>query len=122
MNKSGSIKKTQFINLSLLFGGISLGIVIYELFSIVYSESVPFTAPWLISLLFLQVSSFYLFLLGFIYANEEGDEFSVRLALFSLGILLKLNFKGLNIIAFALRLVENLVYDGFLPLNLHDVV
>lgn len=99
-------KKQQYIQLSIFFGAFSFAIVIYELISLNVLEKVPFTASWLISLLCVQVGSFYLFLLGYIYSNEDGDEAYRRMAIFSL---------CLNLIAFIMRLVVNLGLNGFLP-------
>lgn len=116
----GSVKKTQYIRLSLLFGSglnlskgfLSLSIVLYEFHELVVSEKVPFTAPWLISLLCVQVSSIYLLLLGYIYSNEEGNDRDIKLSMFSF---------VLNTTAFVLRLVINLGFEGFFPLGIENI-
>ncbi|KAJ3143236.1 hypothetical protein HK101_003156 [Irineochytrium annulatum] len=63
-------RKRIFLQLSLIFGFSSLGIVIYEYICILIFETPSNTATWLVSLLLVQVGSFYLFVLAFIYANE----------------------------------------------------
>ena len=71
-----------FSYLSLSFGILLLGVCIYEYVSLINYEITPATMQYLASILvynfipdkkIVQVMSFYLFLLGFIYANESGD-------------------------------------------------
>lgn len=96
---------------------------IYELVSLTILELVPITASWLISILLVQVSSFYLILLGYIYANEEGREGAKKICLVSLGIfpVIVISSQALNMLAFVMRLSINFLLDGFLPRNIHNL-
>lgn len=99
-------KKGIYTYLSLCFGFLLLAINIYEYVALLWYESVPLTIQYLASFLIMQLLSFYLFILGFIYANESGDLNYFLLAVSS-GIL--------NILAIGFRTNFQFRYDGLIP-------
>ncbi|KAI9179520.1 hypothetical protein H9P43_004847 [Blastocladiella emersonii ATCC 22665] len=79
-------KKEIYAHLSLIFGAILSGFVVYDYISLTVLLRVSSLRPWLMSIQIAHVASFYLFLLSFIYANEAGDLQTLKKSLLALAL------------------------------------
>ncbi|KAL0214852.1 hypothetical protein P9112_007040 [Eukaryota sp. TZLM1-RC] len=75
-------------------------------FVVGYGGGIP--SAWRVSIMFLHITSVYLCVLAFIYANEAKRKVESVLALISFGV---------NIIAFALRIIYEITFLPFQPIQ-----
>ncbi|KAI8834731.1 hypothetical protein BJ741DRAFT_609013 [Chytriomyces cf. hyalinus JEL632] len=102
----GYQQKEIYLQLAWIFGCCLLVIVIYDFACVALNDFTPVTAQWLISLQLLQVAALYLSLLSFIYANEAENNLRVRLSATA---------GAINLFAFILRAVFQLLFGGYIP-------
>ncbi|KAI9362076.1 hypothetical protein DFJ73DRAFT_813323 [Zopfochytrium polystomum] len=100
-------RKEIFVQLSFIFGVFLFFVVTLDYVALLRYEAVLLSAQWLISLLFLHVTSIYLFLLAFVYANAGADSHRRWMAV---------GAGALNLTAFIIRAVLEIVFSGYKPL------
>eukprot|EP00164_Ancoracysta_twista_P003263 GFYU01004355.1.p1 GENE.GFYU01004355.1~~GFYU01004355.1.p1 ORF type:complete len:114 (-),score=11.75 GFYU01004355.1:162-503(-) len=101
-------RKVIFVYLSLLFSMLLMAANVVDYVMLVGYVEQGLPARWRIALMMVHIGSFYLFLTGFVYANEGDDQVAVKVAYVSLWN---------NVLAFMMRIAFEITYIDFQPMN-----
>ena len=100
-------KKVIYSYLALLFGGLLLGAVVFDVVATLgYQNPSALPPSYAVSLLVGHGGAFYLFLLGFVYAMETNVKSHVALALSAL---------ALNVVALVARISVTFLFLDLRP-------
>ena len=99
------VRKVYNAHIGLGMGSVLLILAAYDM-SMIYEPDAQLSSAWRPALLFLHVVAFYLFGVGYIYCNEVGTDFQLKLCYLSLLV---------NVVGFVLRLLPEVAFNGYRP-------